>query len=293
VTPPARPTSHPQARSSGAPQPGGWSVREAAELVGLPPARLRAWVRAGLLAPERGARGAPRLSFRDLAFLRRVRDLGAARIAPRRLRQALEQLRARLPAGSDLAEVPLAAAAGQLVVREGDALWSPGSGQCVFDFEAAAARRAVVALPSGCGPGGRALSAAEWYGLGCELEGHDTARALAAFRRALALDPLLADAHLDLGCLLHERGELSLAEAHYRAAAAARPGDATALFDLAVVLEDQGRLAEARARYGEALAADPACADAHFNLARLCEREGDAGGVVRHLIAYRRLARPD
>jgi tetratricopeptide (TPR) repeat protein len=162
-------------------------------------------------------------------------------------------------------------------------------GQETFDFQRAPdARRMarVVALPAADAARERAEG---WYRLGCELEPSDPERARAAYERALALAPALADAHLNLGCLEHEAGQLASAEAHYRAALAARSDDATARFDLAVALEDQGRADEAREAYLACLAGDPACTEAHYNLARLAERSGDRATALRHLLAYRRL----
>lgn len=272
-----------------APHAATYGLREAAELLGLSPARIRGWVRAGLVEPRRGARGELRLDFRDLAFLRRVRDLPGDRVSPRRVRRALARLREQLPADRDLSELGLGTEAGQLVVSERGCLWSPESGQVVFDFQAAAPRR-VVALPErGAGPD-TGLDAEGWYRLGCELEASEPERARDAYERALALAPDLHDARVNLGCLHHEAGRLAEAEAAYRAVLAARPDDATARFDLAVALEDAGREAEAREAYEACLAADPECAEAHYNLARLCERADDRAGVLRHLLAYRRLS---
>lgn len=272
------------------PHAATYGLREAAQLLGLSPARIRALVRAGLVEPRRGARGELRLDFRDLAFLRRVRDLPGDRVSPRRVRRALARLRELLPADRDLSELGLDTAAGQLVVSERGCLWSPESGQIVFDFATASGARRVVALPERGAPATPdALDADGWYRLGCELEETEPDRARDAYERALALDPELLDARVNLGCLHHEAGRLAEAEALYRAVVAARPDDATARFDLAVALEDQGRDGEAREAYEACLAADASCAEAHYNLARLCERAGDRPGVVRHLLAYRHL----
>ena len=277
-----------------------YGVREVAQLLGVSPARVRSMARAGWMEAKRDAAGALRFGFRELAFLRQMRDLPEGRVSPRRLRRALTRLRASLPADRDLSEFGLGTAAGELVVRETGHLWSPESGQMVFDFEAcagaAAESRRVVSLASRRA-GTEAASeperdAASWHRLGCDLEASDRDRARAAYERALSLDPSLADAHVNLGCLLHEIGELPAAEDHYRDALALRPEDITARFDLAVVLEDRGRDDEARAAYEACIAGDPACAEAHYNLARLAERAGDDEAVVRHLVAYRRLVRP-
>jgi tetratricopeptide (TPR) repeat protein len=119
---------------------------------------------------------------------------------------------------------------------------------------------------------------------------------MAAYRRALAGQPDHADAHNNLGRLLHDRGELAEAEGHYRIALCLDRSVALYWFNLGVVVEDQGRHAEAIAAYQEAIASD--LPDAHFNLARLYEvvgrRSGDDGAMfaaVRHLTRYRTLTK--
>jgi len=276
------------------PSSPGYGIREVARLAGVPAARVRSLARAGLVEPRRGARGEWRFDFRDLAFLRRVADLPATGVSPRRLRRALVRLRAWLPPERDLRELGLATAEGELVVREAGRLWNPDSGQCVFDFRE---RRqpAVVSLDvlRPVEPDPEPSEAERWYRLGCELERADLPRAHHAYARAVALDPAHADARINLGCLEHEAGALEAAEAQYRAALAQRPDDATAGFDLAVVLEDRGRLDEAREAYLGCLESDPDYAEAHYNLARVCEALGDDEGVVRHLVCYRRLTREE
>lgn len=150
----------------------------------------------------------------------------------------------------------------------------------------------------------RARTALEWYEHGLALEGSAPDRAIAAYRRALLGRPNLADAHNNLGRLLHDRGELGLAESHYRLAltssttGVARTGRALALywFNLGVVVEDRGRIDDAIEAYQQALALDPQHGDAHFNLARLYEQIGRGSRdelmlrrAVRHLADYRRL----
>lgn len=272
--------------------PGGFGIPEAAALVGWSAARVRRLVRDGVLVPSRGPRGALRLSFRDLALLRRLRELGGSRVPPRRVRGALARLRESLPDAGALTQLSISAAGREVVVRDDACLWSPESGQCCFDFAPPAQHRVVdfAARDSTLySVGEAALMADDWVRLGSDFEPDEPTRARQAYRRALALDPTHADAHVNLGCLEHEAGQLALAEAHYRAALAARPDDAVARFDLAVALEDQGRLDEARAAYEDASIRDPRCAEVHHNLARLCERQGDRAAALRHWGALRRL----
>jgi tetratricopeptide (TPR) repeat protein len=144
----------------------------------------------------------------------------------------------------------------------------------------------------------KGISALAWYDRGCELEASDPEAAIAAYRRALAGRPDLADAHNNLGRLLHDRGDLAAAEAHYRLALCAGRYIALYWFNLGVVLEDLGRGAEAIDAYERALAIDPQLADAHYNLARQIEqvaRQADdevmLRRAVRHLKQYRTLSR--
>ncbi|HVN38855.1 MAG TPA: tetratricopeptide repeat protein [Myxococcota bacterium] len=238
---------------------GSFGISQAAALVGWSVGRVRRLVREGVLAATRGPRGALRLSFRDLALLRRLRDLG-----------------------------------GERILREGARMWSAESGQYLFDFSPACERNVVDFAPRASAPDPLAtLDADAWVERGCELDATDRDAAREAYRAALALDPAHVEAHVNLGCLEHEAQNLEDAEAHYRAALSAHPEHAIARFDLAVVLEDLGRERDARAAYEAVLAADPACAEAHHNLARLCDRIGDRTEALRHFVAYRQLARED
>jgi tetratricopeptide (TPR) repeat protein len=146
----------------------------------------------------------------------------------------------------------------------------------------------------------RGTPATDWYEQGCALEARDPEAAMAAYRRAIAGRPDLADAYNNLGRLHHDRRELADAEGCYRLAICAGAGAGVALywFNLGVVLEDQGRNAEAIAAYERAIDLAPSSADAHFNLARLLELGGRRVGdevllrrAVRHLVRYRDLMR--
>ena len=85
------------------------------------------------------------------------------------------------------------------------------------------------------------LTVEEMYELGCDLDEADPEHAESSYREVMEQSPQHADAHINLGRILHERGDLTAAEKHYRAALETRPIDATAHFNLGVALEDAGR----------------------------------------------------
>lgn len=144
----------------------------------------------------------------------------------------------------------------------------------------------------------RGTSATDWYDAGCRLEAIDRTGAIAAYERAIAGCPAFADAHNNLGRLLHDSGSPASAESCYRLAICADPEVALYWFNLGVAVEDQHRRAEAIAAYERAIEIDDRTANAHFNLARLLElnarRAGDDAMLrraVRHLLRYRELAK--
>jgi tetratricopeptide (TPR) repeat protein len=138
---------------------------------------------------------------------------------------------------------------------------------------------------------GEDLSPQQLYQRGVAIEESAPGEARELYRRALVRQPDHADAHINLGRLLHEAGEVHAALLHYRSALQVRPVDATASFNLGVALEDLGLASEAIAAYQQAIAADPDSADAHYNVARLLEQAGKPEIAVRHLLIYRQLIR--
>lgn len=269
----------------------GYTTRDVAHLLGLSPDQVRSYARAGFLTPARGPQGEYRFRFQDLVLLRTAKALVDARIPARRIRRVLEKLQRQLPHGRSLSEVRILAEGDRIIVRDGETAWSPESGQVHLDL-------AVSDLASKVAPLARRvaqaahdsdedLDADHWYDLGLDLEAVDPEEALAAYERALEIDPEHADAHVNLGRLLHEAGESREAEAHYRLALASEPKHATAAFNLGIVLEDLGRPTQAIKAYLQAIAADAELADAYFNLARMYERRGDRTAALRYLKSYK------
>src|SRR3989454_317829 len=223
----------------------GYTSRDVAKLLGLTVAQVRAFARDGFLTPGRGSRGALLFSFQDLVILRTAKGLVGARIPARRIRRALRRLKAQLPRGRSLAELRIAAEGDRIVVSDGEATWSPESGQMQIDF-------AVAELASRAAPMARRaakaarrveqdLSAEDWYELGLELEVAAPIEARDAYRRALQLDAHHPDAHVNPGRLLHEQGLVAGAQRHSPAALREKPDPPTAAYHLGNAVEDLER----------------------------------------------------
>ena len=286
-----------------------FSLREAARILEVPEARLRALARAGFLAPQRGPVGPPSFGFRDLLLLRTTKGLLESGVPMRRIRRIWASLREQLATGLPLTSIKIHTDGEEVVASDGAARWQPDSGQFLLDFEASEiAERAAdttrlpdLAREEWAGRADRVDAASrdaaddpgptaeQWYEAGCALETSSPARALEAYERALELDPGVVDAHVNLGRQLHMAGELGRAEPHYREAARLDPDDPTPHFNLGVLLEEVGRREEAVHAYRQAILRDPDFADAHCNLGLLLESLGRRLEAVRHLMAARQL----
>ena len=304
------------ALDAGSAEPGleqRFSLREAARILEVPEARLRSLARAGVLEPQRGPRGPLSFGFRDLLLLRTTKGLLDSGVAMRRIRQIWALLREQLAADVPLTSVTIRADGEKVVASYGSSAWQPDSGQFLLDFEAseiverarimgvgqspvaASAPAALASREPGTGPephiAAADLTAEQLYEQGLELESRSPAEAIEAYRRALDLDPSLADGHVNLGRLYHLSGERGLAEAQYRDAVRLAPEDPVPHFNLGVLMEEQGRRDEAVFAYAQAVSRDPDFADAHCNLGLLLESMGRRQEAVRHLMAARELYR--
>jgi len=274
----------------------GYTAKEAAPLVGLSTGQVNSYVQAGFLEPRRGPGGEFRFSFQDLVLLRTASEL-TAQLPTRKVKRALTNLREQLPRGTNLSSVRIVVEGDRLVVRDGDALWNPESGQSLLDFDVAQTATDVAPLVHQTAEAARdseaTLKAEDWYELACELETCDTQQACEAYARVLEIDSRHVDAHINRGRMLHESADLRGAESHYRRALEIEPEDTTAAFNLGVLLEDLGRPLEASLAYERAIRSDPDYGDAHYNLAHVYERLGRQQEAVCHLQLYRQLANQD
>ena len=261
----------------------------------IPEEQIRSLARVGVLEPDRGKRGEYRFQFRDLVLLRTARRLRDANIPQAKITEALSTLKRQLPIGRPLSAVALRAEGDAIVARVDRKSWDPVSGQRVFNFQRKHRSTKIANFERAAEDDSLTLEdpflAEDWYDIGTELEKDDQETAREAYRRCLELDPAHPQAHVNVGRLLHESGELEAAVAHYKLALESQPDDPVGTYNLAVAMEDLQLLRRAREIYLRVLQLDGDHADAHYNLARLFEQEGDTKATLHHLNCYRRLTR--
>lgn len=276
------------ARSADAP----YTLRQIEEMLGLPRSAVAGLIAAGFVTPSRGARNEYRFTFQDVVLLRTAHALRAAKIPPRRLLSSLRSLKAQLPATLPLSGLRITAVGSDVAVREGGRQREVESGQLLLDFELSGEASGTIALHPHVPAAAAHEQAEDVFARGARHDADgDRDAAERDYRRALSLDAQLADAWLNLGALLCERGRCTEALALFDEGIERCPDAALLHFNRAIALEDLGREVEALADYERCLALAPDIADAHFNAARLHEKTGDARGALRHWSAYRRLQR--
>jgi tetratricopeptide (TPR) repeat protein len=264
-----------------------YRVREVEKLLQLPRSTIRALIEAGFVSPARGPRKAWLFSFQDLIVLRTAQALAAAKVPHRRITRSVRELRRHLPRSMPLSGLSICAVADRVVVKEGHSRWQAESGQYLLAFEGDPADGSLSVIENKVAE--PAPSAADWFDRAVALESGDAEAAMQAYEQAIAADPALLDAHLNLGSLLHQAGDTSRAEGVYRDAIKTCGSHPVLLYNLGVLLEDMRRKTEAMQAYEAALRGNPGFADCHYNLALLCEELRKPKEAIRHMAQYRRL----
>ena len=275
-----------------------YGVRDVEKLLRLPRSTIRALIAAGFVSPARGPRSAWQFSFQDLIVLRTAQALAEANVPHRRITRSVKELRRHLPDTMPLSGLSISTVADKVVVREGSSRWQAESGQYVLEFDGdpASGSLSVIERPEGASAEPppparlRVRDAQTWFEQAVKLEKDDAEAACAAYEHAIAADPALLDARINLGRLLHESGRFARAEAVYREALVRCGSDAVLLYNLGVLLEDMKRPTEALKAYEAALALDPRFADCHYNMALLAQTLGRRKEAIQHMARYRTLS---
>jgi tetratricopeptide (TPR) repeat protein len=261
--------------------------REVVRLLRLTPKRSAQLKRLGLFKGDGSG-----YRFRELVGLRMAADLLESGATVRQIRQALEDLKRRLPESeTPLAELRLVLEGGKLLVESDRVRFDPRTGQTVMvlDMEGLAAEaRATLArgLVRPLVP--PAEAAEEWFERASRLD-QDPERweeAVEAYARVVAIDPTYAAAWNNLGLLRHRMGRYGEAGECYQVALEADPESVQAAYNLGSLHEDLGDMTAALRWYRRALELSPDYADAHFNLASLLAGMGENQEARRHWKIY-------
>jgi tetratricopeptide (TPR) repeat protein len=255
---------------------GEFTIGDLSKLLDVSPARLRRWLRLGLLAPVESVHRLAFFDFHQVALVKRLCELRSRGTSLAAIRSGLAQIRRWLrDEHLPLSQLARLEHDGRLLFRADHRLLD-GSGQQYFDFSAedapgvAAATHfekpadpnalfdAALALEDA----GRLEEAAAAYRRALESAPHDPvlhfnlgnvlfgltryAESLASFQAALQSDQQYAEAWNNLGNVQAQLGNWEEATASFRHAIQLVPGYAMARANLADVLRTQNPVAPFR-----------------------------------------------
>jgi len=277
----------------------GYTTRSVSDYIGISEGRVRRYVREGLLEPSRDGRGRFNFEFQDVVLMRTAKRLLDARVSAYRTLRLLLKLKANLKApvksthvsSHQLAGMRIYATGSHVMVKNEASLWDADSGQVELDFDVSAQHFALTALH---GPDlidlleSEELDSDDWYNLGLDLEEMDLERAPEAYAKAIELDAMNVDAHVNLGRLCQMRGQFEIALEHYADALRLCDDHQLANYNMGTLFDESGHLDEACEFYLKATQVP----DAHYNLARLFDIKGDELSARRHLREYSKLETP-
>ena len=268
----------------------GYAREEVRRMLNVSERQLRSWEKQGFVEPS-GSFG-----FSDLLALKTLKKLREFDIPPRQIQLAIESLRKRLKdIEHPLAELRITAEGRRIAVHVSGQKMEPISGQLLFDFDAKEIEklRSFPRTPkaSGAQDAGSDRQAEHWFqrGLALEETGAPVGEAVAAYRKAIELNPNASGALVNLGTIAFRMRNLKEAQGFYERALKADPEYPLAYFNLGNLHDEQGHVEEARQYYLNAIRLNPSYADAYFNLALLCERNNDMLQAIGHWQAYLKL----
>jgi DNA-binding transcriptional MerR regulator/Tfp pilus assembly protein PilF len=283
-------TSETMALKGGPAPDAGYARNEVRRMLNVSERQLRAWEKQGFVAP------AESFGFADLLTLKTLKKLREFDIPPRQIQRAIESLRTRLKdIEHPLAELRITAEGRRIAVHVSGQKMEPISGQLLFDFDATeiAQLRSFPRPPKPSAEQGAVneRQAEHWFqrGLALEETGAPVGEAVAAYRKAIELNPNASGALVNLGTIAFRMRNLKEAHAFYARAMEADPDYPLAHFNLGNLHDEQGHVEEARRYYLNAIRLNPAYADAYFNLALLCERNNDLLQAIAHWHTYLKL----
>lgn len=278
-----------------------------AEVLGVPPAAVRHWVRGGLLVPARSAGSLEWFDFEQLVAGRHLARLLRAGLSLREIDAKLAGLApGGAPAAVRMAE-RIVADGRRLSIRHGDLLLGPGR-QMQFAFYTTPLRarppeatpctawRPSAPEPSAASlvtrrPCPAAVEATEILDLADELEAAgEFVEAAEALRAVLQAQGPSAQVMFMLAELLYRSGDLTAARERYYAAIEIDPDHLRARTSLGCVLAELGDHELALAALEGVLRQEPGYADAHWHIAGVLRDLSRPAEARHHLGLFLALA---
>lgn len=271
-----------------------FTLESLAELLHVPPRRVRAWLKAGLIRPRRSVRNSPRFDLRQASIARTLVNQMAGGVTVQRLRQGLQAVRQWLPDVSEpLQQLSVLERHGDMLIRLESGELAQLDGQLQLDFESSVQIVDIGSEPSSyrLHPAAPASTPPQWHELAIEQEQAGLLDdAEKSYRQALLVGGPEEQIIFDLAYLLARKGDDLRAIERYRQVVELNPRRADAWNNLGVLLAGTDQLDEAIRCFRRSIELDGTDPDARYNLADTLDQAQLSDEADRHYQAYLRAA---
>ena len=268
---------------------GRHTIKDLSRILGVPGARIRRWIRAGLIEPVASTHPLVCFDFHQVAAAKHLAELVSSGTSLTKIGRGMEQAAELFCAAGEHSCLEFLArieADGRFLIRVRDQLMDH-LGQSYFDFE----DTGCATVPGGPGLESGAEKTDSLFDTALSLEeAGRLAEAVGAYELAIEYAPRDAVLHFNLGNVLCELEQKVASAASYERAVQNDPHFAEAWNNLGNVCADLGRTDEALRALRQAVQLVPSYADAHYNLAEVLESASQTVASAQHRAAHRRFS---
>lgn len=221
-------------------------------------------------------------SFQDLVSLKAAAELISGGISLQQVTRSLEEIKKRFPEIKSLSQLKFFSRNGLLFMRYNGISFDPVSGQMLMDFE-----QQIAIEPTSFKSPKKEKNHLFWfeYGLRYDIEGK-WELAAKAYRKALQLNPTLADCWNNLATIYYRIGRKKKAIRYYLNALKINPSYKLAYYNLGNIFEEIRKYRLAVKMYLKAIELDSQYFDAHYNLALVYDRLHSYPEACHHWETY-------
>lgn len=261
-----------------------FTVKQASKLVGISPRRLRHWEKIQFIPRSFQNDQGSFYSFQDLVSLKAAAELISGGISLQQVTRSLELIRIKFPEIKSLSELKFFAKQNTLLMRYNGLSFDPVSGQLLMSFE-----DPQLVEPKNFRTTKKERDHLFWfeYGLRYDIEGK-WQLAVKAYRKALQLNPKLADCWNNLATIYYRIGRRKKAIRFYLNALKISPSYKLAYYNLGNIFEEIRKYKLAIKMYLKAVELDPEYYDAHYNLALVYDKIQSYEEACHHWQIYLR-----
>lgn len=245
-----------------------FTTNQASKLLGISSRRLRHWEKIQFVPRSVQNDKGIFYSFQDLVSLKAAHELITAGISLQQVTRSLDMIRKKFPDLKNLSELKFFAHNKTLLMRYNGMSFDPITGQFLMNFETDA-----VPLPKNFKTFKEEKNHLFWfeYGLRYDIEGK-WKLAIKAYRKALQLNPAMADCWNNLATIYYRVGKKKKAIRYYLNALKINASYKLAYYNLGNIFEELKKFKIAVKMYMKAIELDPEYYDAHYNLALVYDK---------------------